>query len=187
MAFALLFIFIIIPVVELTVLIEVGEDIGGWNTVLLCLLTAIVGGSLVRSQGVSTLLQAQQKMTQGESPGQEVLEGIMLAGAGVFLVIPGFVTDFLGMLLLIPFLRQALAKRLFKNAQVQMNSAQGFQHSSFQQNPFQQYSNQQGNTFEGDFETKQEDAKQLPPLDGEFIAKEGSQRRDNDQQDWHKH
>ena len=95
--FLILFlIFVLIPVVELSVLIRVGEILGTWTTIGLVLFTAVLGVSLVRSQGLSTLMQVQQKLARGEAPGQEIVEGMMLAMAGVLLVIPGFVTDFIG-------------------------------------------------------------------------------------------
>ena len=131
MLFILFFIFIVVPVIEITVLIEVGEQLGAFTTVALVILTAAVGASLVRSQGLQTLLNAQKKMQQGEQPGQEVIEGVMLAIAGVMLVTPGFVTDFLGLILLLPFSRQffankLLARMIIKNMASQQPFNQGF-------------------------------------------------------------
>jgi len=129
--FILIFIFIVVPVIEITVLIEVGEQLGAFTTVALVILTAAVGASLVRSQGLQTLMNAQKKMQQGEQPGQEVIEGVMLAIAGVMLVTPGFVTDFLGLILLLPFSRQffankLLARMIIKNMASQQPFNQGF-------------------------------------------------------------
>ena len=131
MLFILFFIFIVVPVIEITVLIEVGEQLGAFTTVALVILTAAVGASLVRSQGLQTLMNAQKKMQQGEQPGQEVIEGVMLAIAGVMLVTPGFVTDFLGLILLLPFSRQffankLLARMIIKNMASQQPFNQGF-------------------------------------------------------------
>ena len=103
MFFILLVIFVLVPVIELNVLIQVGESLGSMTTVALVFFTAIVGVSLVRSQGISTLMQVQQKLARGEAPGQEIVEGMMLAVAGVLLLIPGFVTDFIGLILLTSF------------------------------------------------------------------------------------
>jgi len=114
MFFIIFLLFVLIPVIELSVLIRVGEVLGTWTTIGLVLFTAVLGVSLVRSQGLSTLMQVQQKLARGEAPGQEIVEGMMLAMAGILLVIPGFVTDAIGLLLLTPFTRRPIAALLFK-------------------------------------------------------------------------
>lgn len=172
--FPILFlIFILVPVVELSVLIRVGDILGAWTTVALCLFTALVGASLVRSQGLSTLMQAREKLARGESPGQEVIEGMMLAAAGVLLVIPGFVTDFIGLLLLTPLTRGPIARYLLKRAQIKVSKQGGFSAGfggqgfggfgqQSRQNPFDsERDNHSGNTFDGDFERKQDDDRGL--------------------------
>ncbi|MGL5462298.1 MAG: FxsA family protein, partial [Aeromonas veronii] len=104
-------------VLELTVMIEVGSVIGALPTVGLLILTAVLGSSLVRSEGIKTLFSAQQKMQMGEMPGREVMGGMMLALAGLLLIIPGFVTDIFGVLLLQPWLRNKLADKLIGSSQ----------------------------------------------------------------------
>lgn len=173
--FLILFLlFVLIPVIELSVLIQVGDVLGAWTTVGLCLFTAIVGVSLVRSQGVSTLMQVQQKMARGEAPGQEIVEGMMLAMAGVLLLIPGFVTDFIGLLLLTPFTRKPIAGWVFKRMQlnVQMRSqapfGSGFSQGPFDptaQNPFERHQKQEGNVFDGDFERKIDPSEKPPQIE----------------------
>ncbi|ETI62058.1 FxsA family protein [Marinomonas profundimaris] len=111
MRFALL-LFILVPIVEMTVLIQVGSEIGALATVGLVFLTAIVGVTLIRKQGLETSLKAQEKMRRGELPASEVAEGLMLIFAGLCLLIPGFVTDAIGALLLIPSLRRLFAAGL---------------------------------------------------------------------------
>ncbi|MCO4784618.1 FxsA family protein [Marinomonas atlantica] len=111
MRFALL-LFILVPIVELSVLIQVGSKIGSFTTIALVFLTAIIGVTLIRRQGFATSMKAQEKMRRGELPASEMAEGIMLAFAGVCLLIPGFVTDALGALLLITPFRQAVAARV---------------------------------------------------------------------------
>lgn len=108
MRFAL-FLLILIPVVELTVLIQVGSKVGSLTTIALVFLTAIVGLTLIRRQGFETSLKAQEKMRRGELPASEMAEGFMLAFAGVCLLIPGFITDAIGALLLITPLRRRVA------------------------------------------------------------------------------
>ncbi|MCX7133238.1 FxsA family protein [Aeromonas sp.] len=144
---------------ELTVMIEVGSVIGALPTVGLLVLTAVIGSSLVRSEGIKTLLNAQQKMQQGEMPGREVMGGMMLALAGLLLIIPGFVTDIFGILLLQPWLRNRLADKLVGSGQFRMQMG-GFQ---AQQPPFEARPgeeqpggvNRGGTTIEGEFERKE--------------------------------
>lgn len=76
--------------IEIALFIQVGGVLGVWPTIALVLLTAIVGASLVRSQGLQTLLTVQQRLAQGQLPAQQILEGVMLAVAGVLLLTPGF-------------------------------------------------------------------------------------------------
>jgi len=153
----LLVLFIVLPVLELSVLIRVGEVLGSWNTVALVLLTAVVGVSLVRSQGLSTLMAAQQKLARGEMPGSELVQGMMLAMAGVLLLIPGFITDFIGLLLLTPVTRKPLAALLLKRIQLTVVSgARPGPHEP----PFQNQDHR-GNTFDGDFERHDEPRERL--------------------------
>jgi len=162
MFFILLLIFVLVPVIELNVLIEVASSIGSWTTVALVLFTAVVGVSLVRSQGLSTLMSVQQKLARGEAPGQEIVEGMMLAAAGVLLLIPGFVTDFIGLILLTPLTRSPIAAFLYKRMQLRVVANGGFKPGFGGQSPFGQSGpiagqkpfDQQGNTFDGDFEHK---------------------------------
>lgn len=102
--------FIIIPIIEITLLINVGQWIGVWYTVGLVLLSAFIGVNMLRIQSLSTLMRARQRMDQGEIPGQEMGEGIVLAVGGALLVTPGFVTDVIGFCCLIPFTRRALIR-----------------------------------------------------------------------------
>ena len=102
--------FIIIPLVELYVIIAVGEEIGAFWTVILVLLTAVIGVNLLRIQGMSTLMRAQRNMAQGAIPAMEMIEGVALAVAGVLLITPGFITDSIGFLLLLPVSRQAIIR-----------------------------------------------------------------------------
>nr|WP_275658903.1 FxsA family protein [Shewanella sp. Isolate11] len=152
-------IFVLVPVIELNVLIRVGEALGSWTTVGLVLFTAVVGVSLVRSQGINTLMQVQQKLARGEAPGKEIVEGMMLAMAGLLLLIPGFVTDFIGLLLLTPVTRSPIAAVLYKRMQLKVVGKGGFQ-AGFGPGGFgagrSPFGDQQdeGNTFDGDFERK---------------------------------
>ncbi len=148
----LLFLFIAVPVIEIALFIQVGGVLGVWPTIALVLLTAIVGASLVRSQGLQTLLTVQQRLAQGQLPAQQILEGVMLAVAGVLLLTPGFFTDILGMLVLLPAPRAYFAKQLMSRVVVGNIHASG---AGFEQpNPLHDRANPNGTTYEGEFERK---------------------------------
>jgi UPF0716 protein FxsA len=110
--------FIIIPLIELYFIIVVGDIIGAFWTVLLVLLTAVIGVNLLRMQGMSTLARAQRNMAQGSLPAMEMMEGVALAVAGVLLITPGFITDSIGFLLLIPASRRMIIRSIMARATV---------------------------------------------------------------------
>ncbi len=159
----LLALFIVVPIIEIALFIQVGGALGVGMTVTLVIITALVGASLVRSQGIQTLMSVQTRLQQGELPAQQILEGVMLAVAGVLLLTPGFMTDALGMLVLLPAPRAAIAKQLMSRVKVHSAGAQfggGFdQHQGYgqQHNPFD--SREGGSTFEGEFERKDDEGK----------------------------
>ncbi|BBB30675.1 FxsA family protein [Neptunomonas japonica] len=134
----LFLLFILIPIVEITVLINVGQTIGTWYTVGLVLLSAFIGVNMLRYQGISTLARAQQRISSGEMPAQEMVEGLVLAVGGALLITPGFVTDFIGFCCLIPFTRQAFVKGLMKRFKVvSMSKQQPFgQNDTFDESKF---------------------------------------------------
>jgi UPF0716 protein FxsA len=108
-----LIIFVGAPLLELYVLIEVGSQIGASWTILLSILTAALGGWLVRTQGFSVAFRAQQQMQQGSAPTLELMEGATLLVVGFALLLPGFITDVIGFLLLItPIRRQVIIRIL---------------------------------------------------------------------------
>lgn len=130
--------FIIVPIIEITLLIQVGQAIGAWYTVGLVLLSAFIGVNMLRYQGFATLRRAQNRMASGEMPGTEMVEGIVLAVGGALLLTPGFVTDVIGFLCLIPFTRQGFVKLLLSKVTL-INPAQGFHaHTHAQPDDFMQ-------------------------------------------------
>lgn len=112
-----LIIFVVMPIAEMWLLIEVGGRIGALPTIALVLLTAMVGLALLRQQGTSTLARANQRMQSGGIPAQEMAEGLFLAVGGALLLTPGFITDAIGFACLIPGLRQWLLARVIKHWQ----------------------------------------------------------------------
>ena len=111
--------FLIVPLIEIYVLIEVGSVIGAGWTILLVVLTAVIGVNLLRQQGVSTLMRANQVMSQGQIPAMEMMEGIVLAVGGALLITPGFFTDILGFLCLIPQTRRGFIRHMLLNSTIQ--------------------------------------------------------------------
>ena len=110
--------FVIMTLLEIYVLVSVGEAIGGFSTVLLVVITALIGSTLLKQQGFSTLSKAQQSMAQGQTPAFEMLEGVVIVISGVLLLTPGFITDVLGLLGLMPFSRAYFIEHILKqNAQ----------------------------------------------------------------------
>jgi len=108
----LFLLFIVMPIAEIAVLIQVGGAIGGWTTIGIVILTAVLGTAMLRQQGLATLNRAQSRMQQGEMPAQQMLEGLLLLIGGVLLLTPGFITDFFGFCTLIPWSRQFIARKL---------------------------------------------------------------------------
>ena len=104
----LLALFIVVPLVEIFLFIKVGGAIGALPTVVLVILTALIGVSLLRMQGLRTMARFQQQMASGELPANTMLEGAALLFGGALLLTPGFLTDAIGFLCLIPYTRQTL-------------------------------------------------------------------------------
>lgn len=113
---SLLLLPLVILIVELYVLIQVGGIIGAGWTIFLLFATAVVGVYLLRLQGFQTLAHAQSSLTRGEMPAAEMFDGMLLLLSGFMLLLPGFMTDIVGFLLLIPTLRHAITKHIFRNS-----------------------------------------------------------------------
>ena len=101
-------IFICLPVLEIYLLIKIGGQVGALNTVALIFLTAIIGLYLAKYQGLQTLRSGVINLYQNKMPIYEIMSGASIALAAFLLIVPGFLTDFLGFLLLIPFTRKIL-------------------------------------------------------------------------------
>ncbi|MBT8448812.1 MAG: FxsA family protein [Gammaproteobacteria bacterium] len=134
--------FILIPIIEIAVFIQAGNLFGLGLTLLMILLTAVIGLALIRQQGLATLFRAQEKMQSGEVPAVEMMEGILLAAAGLLLITPGFFTDTIGFLILVPIIRTAVILRVIK-----------FQPMVYQQ----PQSKPTSGVIEGEFERKNDD------------------------------
>lgn len=118
----LILLFIGLPLIELYVLIQVGSEIGAFSTILLAILTAVIGVWIVRYQGFGVLRRVRDLLDRGEVPAIELLNGALILVAGLCLILPGFITDSLGFLLLIPPLRRVLIARYIGIQPVTMQS-----------------------------------------------------------------
>jgi len=109
--------FVIITLLEIYVLVSVGDSIGAPSTVLLVIITALIGSTLLKQQGWSTMAKAQNAMANGQTPAFEMMEGVVILVSGVLLLTPGFLTDILGLLGLMPWSRTYFIDQfLSKNA-----------------------------------------------------------------------
>jgi len=135
----ILALFIIVPLLEMYVLIKVGGVIGAFPTIFLVVFTAFLGVWLIRIQGFSTLQRIRTTLDSGGIPAIEMVEGVFLFVAGALLLTPGFVTDSIGFLCLVPPLRRALILALVKRWQVSVVQSQ------------QGGSSKQGNIIEGEY------------------------------------
>ena len=111
-------VFVIVTLLEIYVLVSVGESIGGFSTILLVIITALIGSTLLKQQGWSTMAKAQNAMANGQTPAFEMMEGVVILISGVLLLTPGFITDILGLLGLMPWSRAYFIDRILsKNAE----------------------------------------------------------------------
>ena len=114
MQFTILFL-VFIPLIEIYFMIKIGAVIGAFNTILATIFTAVAGLYFVKLQGISTVYSAINSMRSNQAPMREVLGGFCLIIAAICLIIPGFATDTLGALLVIPFTRNLILKYFVQN------------------------------------------------------------------------
>lgn len=174
-----IFLFTVVPALELYLLFEIGGEIGGFNTILIIILTGIIGASLAKSQGLSILMKIQQEVDRGGLPGNQIIQGLMVFAGGLLLLTPGFMTDIIGFSLVIPGSRHLLmfwVKKLIEKAMVNGN----FKFQSFGTNGrggFYSYTSTSSSTHtsQGDFfQEKPSSNQQLSPgvFEAEYKEKE---------------
>jgi UPF0716 protein FxsA len=154
MGFLILLFIIGLPLIEIYLFIEVGEQIGALSTVVLTVLTAVLGMALVRSQGLGVARRAEASVQRGEAPLKEALDGMALLVAGFFLLIPGFFTDSIGTLLLIPLVREAIGVALLSRVLVARANSGGYK------------AKHRDNTVDGEFEDVTPEDPDQPPHRG---------------------
>jgi UPF0716 protein FxsA len=118
----LVILFTVVPLIELALLIELGQAIGLFNTIAIVILTGIIGAYLARSQGFGILQRIQNELAQGQLPGNSLLDGVLVLAGGLLLLTPGLITDAFGFALLIPLSRAFIKIYLKKYFQRKIRS-----------------------------------------------------------------
>lgn len=121
-----LLLFLLFPVLELFVFVKVAGAIGFFPALLLIILGSMFGVFVLRVAGLATALRARESLNRGELPAQTMLEGLMLALAGGLLILPGFISDVVGLIMLLPMSRRLLADKMRQRAEEQAMRQRAF-------------------------------------------------------------
>jgi UPF0716 protein FxsA len=148
------FAFFLYVYVEISIFIQVAHVLGVLLTLVLILFTSVIGMSLVRNQGFKNFMLMQQKMAAGESPAAEMIKSVSIIIAGLLLLLPGFFTDLLGLLLLLPPVQNHLTVKLMPYLRFSAMSGGGFSGG-----------NDGGNTFDGEYQRKDDERDRLDHKD----------------------
>jgi UPF0716 protein FxsA len=108
----LILLFVLVPLIELALLLKVGEFIGAGYTIMIVVITGVVGASLARLQGLLTLRKIQDEVNRGLMPADKLIDGAVILCSGILLLTPGFITDLIGFMGLTPFTRDLLTRWL---------------------------------------------------------------------------
>lgn len=149
-----------VPIIEIALFIEIGGWLGTWPTIGIVVLTALIGSIMLRQQGLKALGDIQGRLMAGDDPGQMLADGAMILVSGVLLLTPGFFTDAVGFLLLIPQVRSVIYR--WAKANIKLNTVhvqtQTRGHSGWEQPGAQ--------TVDGDYEDVTPKDAQHRPIDG---------------------
>ena len=113
----LILLFTVVPVVELGLLIKLGQHLGVSYTLAIVILTGIAGAYLARSQGLATLHRIQEDINKGIMPADKIFDGVLILGGGILLLTPGLITDLIGFMALVPFTRRLIKLWLKRKAE----------------------------------------------------------------------
>jgi len=122
----ILLLLISIPLIEIYLFIKIGSYIGAFNTISLILVTAIIGVIYARYEGFNTLRSGMSQLIKNEMPLYEIVSGAALAFAALLLILPGFATDFIGLILIFPPTRKLIFKNFSKKYETQKNEKKNF-------------------------------------------------------------
>ncbi|MCP4936908.1 MAG: FxsA family protein [bacterium] len=173
MPLLILALFISLPIAEIALLIKVADYIDLWPTILLIILTAVIGVYLLRLQGLSSLARAQTSLNEGRLPVNSITDAVGLMLAGAFLLTPGLITDTLGFALLIPAVRHGIASYFFNKAKKSAN----IKVDMFGDGPHDQ---NHPDPFAADYDTRPR--KEGPIIEGEMIESEPSSNKNKSPQ-----
>jgi len=165
-------IFLIIPLTEVALFAVVGGEIGALNTLLLCVVTAMIGSYLVRRQGLEALMSARQKMESSDMPVKEIFDGICLFAAGLLMITPGFFTDGVGFALLVPFVRNILRHYGLKYLEIRLFGAEA-----------SEFRHQKSTGEEGVIDAEYEVVNKEEPFDDDAAALGSNEKSDNDKKE----
>jgi len=115
---------LLVPIVEIYLFIKIGSQIGAFNTISLILITAVIGLYYAKYEGLNTLRSAVSQLVKNELPIYEIISGAALAFAAFLMILPGFLTDFIGLLIIFPWTRKLLFKK-FKKKKINKNFIEG--------------------------------------------------------------
>ena len=148
----LLALFVAVPIIEIALFIQVGGLIGLWPTLLIVIVTAILGTTLVRQQGALAMSQLRGSFSELRDPTEPLAHGAMILLSGALLLTPGFFTDAMGFALLIPAIRSVVFKEMRKRIKVQSFQMGGSVHTSgFERGPFHDATARESNIIDGEF------------------------------------
>jgi len=123
---------ILIPIVEIYLFIKIGTNIGIFNTISLVFITAIIGIVYARYEGLNTLRSGFTQLIKNESPAYEIISGAAIAFAALLLIIPGFATDMIGFLLILPLTRKLIFGKIFKNVEMKKETKKDYIDGDFE-------------------------------------------------------
>ena len=129
---SLILAFILIPIIEIYLFIKIGSQIGAFNTISLIFITAIIGIIYARYEGINTLRSGFSQVIKNELPAYEIISGAAIAFAALLLIIPGFATDLMGFLLILPFTRKLIFGKISKNFKNQKDQKKNFIEGEFE-------------------------------------------------------
>lgn len=150
-------IFIIIPFAEIIVFMSVSDVIGLGTALIMALITALLGGAIVRYQGIQAMMSAQENLRRGILPSKELFDGLCLVAAGATLITPGFITDAIGFSLLVPALREMMLEKMVRSGRFDVSGFGTEQSNSSSKAYSSHYGYQDPGVIDAEYETVDED------------------------------
>ena len=123
---------ILVPILEIYLFIKIGSEIGAFNTISLIFITAIIGITYARYEGLNTIRSGFSQLVKNEVPAYEIISGAAIAFAALLLILPGFATDIIGFLIVFPLTRKLIFRKFSKNFKKKANEKNNFIEGEFQ-------------------------------------------------------